>query len=105
MTNADEEIQHIERDTRGVAWIKGTGMKLIELVREHLAYGWSADELHEQHPALTLGQIHSALGFFYDHQSEFETEMERADQEFARLRALTGESAAQRRLRALARKG
>ncbi len=32
-------------------------------VVEQKAYGWSAEELHFQHPYLTLGQIHSALAY------------------------------------------
>ncbi|MBF0328235.1 MAG: DUF433 domain-containing protein [Nitrospirae bacterium] len=35
-------------------------MKVVELVVEKIAYGWSPEELHFQHPYLTLGQIYSA---------------------------------------------
>jgi uncharacterized protein (DUF433 family) len=42
-------------------------MKVIELVREQDAYGWSPEELHFQHPYLSLGQIHSALAYYWDH--------------------------------------
>ena len=102
MTTA-ETVQHIVLDDRGIAWIKDTSLKVVELVREHVAYGWSADELREQHPYLTLGQIHSSLAFYYDHASDFETQLQAADREYARLRAQTGESAAQSRLRSLMR--
>ncbi len=37
-------------------------MKVIEIVLEKIAYGWSPEELHFQHPYLTLGQIYSAHG-------------------------------------------
>ena len=85
-----EDIRHLVKDDQGVVWIQNANMKVIELVREHLSYGWSADELQEQHPSLRLGQIHSALAFFYDHQHEFEAQMQAADQEYSRLRSLTG---------------
>jgi len=39
----------------------GTTLKVVELVLEQMAYGWSPEELHFQHPYLTLGQIYSAL--------------------------------------------
>ena len=41
--------------------IEGTTTKVVELVLETEAYGWIPDELHFQHPYLTLGQIHAAL--------------------------------------------
>jgi uncharacterized protein (DUF433 family) len=85
-----KESRHIALDDRGVAWVEGADIKVIELVQEHLAYGWSADELHEQHPDLTLGQIHAALSFFYDHQQEFETQLRTADEEYTRLRSKLG---------------
>ena len=99
-----QENRHIVQDNRGVSWIEGTNLKVIELVREHLGYGWSADELQEQHPYLTLGQIHATLGFFYDHQSEFEAQLRGEDEDLNRLRERTREFSLQRRLRALARK-
>ena len=98
---AAEETWHIERDERGVTWVRGANVKVIEIVREHLAYGWGADELHEQHPALSLGQIHAALAYFYDHQEEFNEQVKALDAERARLRSLTGESTLQRRLRSI----
>lgn len=51
-------------------------MKVIELVLDKLAYGWSPEELHFQHPGLTLGQIHSALAYYWDHQEELEQDIE-----------------------------
>jgi hypothetical protein len=38
-------------------------MKVIELILEKSAYGWSPEELHFQHAYLTLGQIYSALAY------------------------------------------
>jgi hypothetical protein len=52
-------------------------MKVIELVLDHIAYGWSPEELHLQHPHLSLGQIHSALAYYWDHQQELDQEIER----------------------------
>ncbi|MBI3245012.1 MAG: DUF433 domain-containing protein [Deltaproteobacteria bacterium] len=55
----------------------GTRVKVIELVLDHLAYGWSPEELHFQHPHLTMGQIHSALAYYWDHKAELDRDMER----------------------------
>lgn len=76
-----------------------TKVKVAELALDHLAYGWSAEALHEQFPHLSLGQIHGALAFFYDHQAEFEEELVRREREVAGWRAELGESPLQRRLR------
>ncbi len=39
-------------------------MKVVELVVEQRTYGWSPEELHFQHPYLTLRQIHSAPAYY-----------------------------------------
>ncbi len=52
-------------------------MKVIELILENSAYGWSPEELHFQHPYLTLGQIYSALAYYWDHQKELDLDIEK----------------------------
>jgi hypothetical protein len=52
-------------------------MKVVELVAEKLAYGWSPEEIHFQHPYLTLGQVYSALAYYADHQKELDAEIVR----------------------------
>ncbi len=44
---------------------------------EQQAYGWSSEELHFQHPYLTLGQIHSALAYYWDHREELDRDIQR----------------------------
>ena len=51
-------------------------MKVVELVLDHKAYGWSPEELHFQHPYLTLGKIYSALAYYWDHQEELDQDIE-----------------------------
>lgn len=68
--------EHIVLVNEKVPVISGTDMKVIELVLDKLAYGWSPEELHFQHPGLTLGQIHSALAYYWDHQEELEQDIE-----------------------------
>jgi uncharacterized protein (DUF433 family) len=67
--------EHITVDEHGVAYIAGTTMKVIELVREKLAFGWSPEEFLFQHPYLTLGQIHAALAYYWDHAEEIDRDM------------------------------
>ena len=74
---AEVRYEHIVFDEDNVPVIAGTNMKVIELVLEKTAYGWSPAELHFQHPYLTLGQIHSALAYYWDHQYEMDRDIER----------------------------
>ena len=59
MPNLAAPLSHIVRDAQGVAWVDETNVKVMEIALDHLAYGWSADALHEQFPHLTLGQINA----------------------------------------------
>ncbi|MDD5138634.1 MAG: DUF433 domain-containing protein [Verrucomicrobiales bacterium] len=98
-----ETSTHIARDERGVAWIDGKNVKVIEVILDHLAYGWSAEAIHEQQPQLSLAEIHSALAFYYDHTAELDDQIARQEKELAALRAATGGSPMQYRLRGLAK--
>jgi uncharacterized protein (DUF433 family) len=64
-------------DDAGVAWIEDTNVKVVEIVLARLAHGWSPEEVHFQHPDLSLAQIHAALTWYYDHQAELDAEIER----------------------------
>jgi uncharacterized protein (DUF433 family) len=68
--------EHIHIDENKVAVIAGTTMKVSELVLEHIAHGWSPDELKYQHPYLDLGQVYSALAYYYDHKEMLDIEIE-----------------------------
>ncbi len=57
---------HIEVDDRNVAWIAGTKVKVTEVVLDKIAHGWSPEEIHFQHPNLSLAQIHGALTYYYE---------------------------------------
>lgn len=66
---------YIELDDKNVAFIAGTNMKLVELISSYLAYGWSPEELHFNYPHLSMGQIHSALAYYFDHQIDIDKEI------------------------------
>ena len=90
---------HIEIDERGVAWIPDAKMKVIEVVLDRVAYGWSPEEIHFQHPTLSLAQIHAALSYYYDHQAELDAEMMRQLKEVEALAEAAKDSPGRRRLR------
>ena len=72
----ETRYEHISLDQDNVPLITGTKMKVIELVIASKAYGWSPEELHFQYPHLSLGQIFSALAYYWDHQEELDQDIE-----------------------------
>ncbi len=91
---------HVALDDRNVAWIDDTNIKVIEIALEKIAHGSSADDIYDQHRGyLTLAQIHAALAWYYDHQSEFDAEIRQQLKEFDSLRAQSLDSPVRQRLR------
>jgi uncharacterized protein (DUF433 family) len=68
---------YIDIDDKGVAWIRGVNVKVIEIALDKLAHGSSPEEMHFQYPHLSLAQIHAALSYYYDHQTELDAEIKR----------------------------
>ncbi len=75
-------------------------MKVIELVQEKIAYGWSAEGIQLQHPSLTLGQIYSALAYYADHHDALDKEIERRLERADEARRKSGPSPLLQRLKA-----
>ena len=96
-----ESLSHVVCDAQGVAWVDDTNVKVIELALDHLAYGWSAESIHEQFSHLSLAQIHAALAYFYDHQDEFERQIRQQEAEVAGWQSALSQSPLQRRLHQL----
>ena len=67
----------IELDSRGIAWIAGTKVKVIEVVLDKIACGSSPEEIHFQHPNLSLAQIHGALTYYYENQDKVDEQIRR----------------------------
>ncbi len=94
---------HIALSPEGVPYIAGTRAKVEEVILDHLAYHWDAEEIQRQHPSLTLGQIHSALAYYYDHQEELDREIDNGLREVAQIQASLGMSPTRLKLRAKGR--
>ena len=102
-TPATVKSAHIKLDARGVAWIDDTNTKVIEVAQDMIAHGWSPEEIHFQHSHLSLAQIHSALGYYYDHQAEFDATIQESLRRVSELREQAAESPLRKRLRELGR--
>jgi hypothetical protein len=75
-------------------------VKVIEVVLDRLAYGWSPEEIHFQHPALSLPRSMRRSRNYYDHQPELDAEIAGQQDEVRRLREQAGESPLVARLKA-----
>jgi uncharacterized protein (DUF433 family) len=82
--------EHIHLDKEGVPLIGDTTMKVVELVMAQKAYGWSPEELHFQHPQLTMSQIHSALAYYWENKEALDADIERRGKYAEQLRKESG---------------
>ena len=93
----------IELDDRGIAWIGGTKVKVTEVVLDKIAYGSSPEEIHFQHPHLSLAQIHGALTYYYENQDRLDEQIRRGLEESDRLVAQVSDVNFRRKLSNLKR--
>jgi uncharacterized protein (DUF433 family) len=75
----------IELDDRGIAWVAGTRVKVLEVVLDKIANGSSPEEIHFQHPNLSLAQIHGALTYYYENQSVIDSQIKRGLEDSEKL--------------------
>ena len=88
-------------DDQGRAVLAGTSYRVIQIASEHLAHGWSPEEISFQHYGeLSLAQIYAALSYYHECQAEFDAEMERQLRDAEARRRQAGESSFVRRIRA-----
>jgi hypothetical protein len=50
-------------------------VRVAQIVADHLGYGWSAEEIIRQYPYLNPAEVHSALGYYFDHREEIDAEL------------------------------
>jgi uncharacterized protein (DUF433 family) len=96
-----DPVLHVKVDELGVAWIDESNVKVVEVITDHVAYGYSPEEIRLQHPHLSLAQIYAAFAYYHDHQEALDQEIERRYQEVEALRkqAASGPTRAELRAR------
>ena len=50
-------------------------VRVAQLVMDHLAYGWTVEELCRQYGYLTPAEAHAAMAYYFDHQDEIDEEI------------------------------
>ena len=93
----------IELDDRGIAWIAGTKVKVTEVVLDKIANGSSPEEIHFQHPNLSLAQIHGALTYYYENQDQVDQQIRRGLEESDKLAVQLSDAEFRRKLLGLKR--
>jgi len=99
-----EVATHIEnrqnRAGQKRAYIVGTRTRVQDIYALAEIHGLTPDQIVEQLPHLTLGQVHAALSYYFDHREDILNEL-REDEEFVRImRAQTGPGPLEQRLSA-----
>ena len=92
--------EHIVLDETGIPWIQDANTKVVELVAVAKAHGSSPEELAYQYPHLTLGQVYSALAYYWDHCVQIDLDLERRAALVDEIRGEVGEHPLVARLRA-----
>jgi uncharacterized protein (DUF433 family) len=77
MTSIATAYKHIHLDDLQVPIVAGTTMKVVEIIIAQKAYGWSPEEIHFQHPYLSMSQIYSALAYYWDDRGEMDRDIQR----------------------------
>lgn len=99
-----EPVTHICVDRSGVAWVDDTRVKVIEVILDQLAYGHSPEEIHLQHPHLSLAQIHAAFAYYFDHQTDLDAEIARRNRHVQSLKGKIGKQPSRKNLLARLRR-
>ena len=81
MSLTTHAYEHLDCSDPERPLIAGKGFKVIHLIREHVAYGWSAEELALNHPQLTLGEVYAALAYYADHREKLDGEIATTEKE------------------------
>jgi len=73
----DVTYPHIEKIEGSSARLKRMPrIRVAQIVIDYLNHGWSADEICIHYPHLKLAEVHSAMAYYFDHQSEIDGEIE-----------------------------
>ena len=83
---ATQPITHIRVDSKGVAWIDDTNVKVVEVAVDKLSRNSTPEEMQKEYPHLSLAQIYAALAYYHDHKKLFDAQIERDLHDVSALR-------------------
>jgi uncharacterized protein (DUF433 family) len=56
----------------GAPTVAGTGIRVKDIAVAYEHSGYSPDEITQLYPDLSLGDVHRALAYYYDHINDFQ---------------------------------
>lgn len=77
--------QYLEIDAQNQAKIANSRLSVSQLIQEKHAHGWSPEELHFQHPEISLAAIYSALSYYYTYQIQIDAKMTQEEEKIHTL--------------------
>lgn len=78
--------------------IAGTRIRVQDIYIWHDLHGRSADEIVNTFPQLTLGDVHAALAYAFDHRTKIVADLAADEQIIEELRSQTGPGPLEERL-------
>jgi uncharacterized protein (DUF433 family) len=59
--------------SNGAPTVEGTGIRVKDIASAYEHSGYDPDEITQLYPDLSLGDVHRALAYYYDHIDDFRT--------------------------------
>jgi len=76
--------------------IAGSRIRVQDVAVWHEYLGLSPDEIVAEHPGLSLGGVHAALAYYYDHRDAIQRDLRESESLAAELRGRTPSKLLQR---------
>jgi uncharacterized protein (DUF433 family) len=64
-------IVEVPEHSNGAPTVEGTGIRVKDIAVAYEHSGYDPDEITQLYPDLSLGDVHRALAYYYDHIREF----------------------------------
>ena len=77
----------------------GRSRRSFKISTSAFRYGWSPEEIHWQHPNLSLAQIYAALAYYHDHRVSMAAEIHNSLESANAASRVAADSPLARRLR------
>lgn len=80
MTITETPYRYVVLNQHGIPIIRGTQTKVSYLAQAQQMHGWTPEELRYHYPHLSMGQIYSALAYYWDHKHAMGADLEQRGQ-------------------------
>ncbi len=87
ITDTPVTWQYLDIDAQNQATIANSRVSIAQLIQEKHAHGWSPEELHFQHPEISLAAIYYALSYYYTYQPQIDAQIAQEQEEIQNLQA------------------